>query len=110
MNRSTQEKIEQLQILEQNMQNLLVQKQTIQSQLTEIESASQEINKKPAKVFKIIGQLMVDSNIQELEKDLNSKKEISELKIKTIEKQESKIKEKIKETQEEVLKEINKND
>ena len=106
----TQELLAQLQSIEQNVQNLLLRKQTIQGQLLEIESTLQELNKEPKRAFKIVGSIMVESTPKEIQKDLNGKKEVFELKIKNIEKQEEKLKEKSKELQEQVLKRVNKNE
>lgn len=106
VSKETEQKIVQLQLLEQNLQNLLLQKQTLQTQVIEIENALSEIEKTKDSAYKIVGQIMVLTKKDELKKDLFSKKEIIELRIKNIEKQEQKIKEKSKEIQEEVTKEI----
>ena len=109
-NEETQELLAQLQFTEQNVQNLLLQKQTIQSQLLEIESTLEELEKEPKKAFKIVGSVMVESTPKEMQKDLKGKKELLDLKMKSIEKQEEKLKEKSKELQEKVLKRVNKNE
>jgi len=49
---------------------------------------------------------MVSTKKEELEKDLNKKKETIQLRIKTIEKQEKQIKEKAEVLQKEVMKEL----
>ncbi|MBI2671336.1 prefoldin subunit beta [Candidatus Woesearchaeota archaeon] len=102
----TEEKIGQLQLLEQNLQNISAQKQNFQAQLLEIENAMEELGKSKGKIYKIIGSVMIASEKKDLEKDLNSKKEIIELRVKSFEKQENKLREKFTETQEEVLKEL----
>lgn len=103
----TQQKISQLQLFEQSLQNVLIQKQQFQSQLVEIESALKEIGT-AKEVYKIVGNIMVDSKKDDLKKDLTSKKEIIELRIKTLEKQEKSIKEKATKMQSEVLEKIKK--
>ena len=103
----TQEKIQKLQLLEQNMQQFLMQKQQFQAQLVEIDSALQEL--KTAKTaYKIVGNIMINANKEDLEKDLKDKKEKMELRIKTLEKQESSIKEKATSMQSEVMSELEK--
>jgi len=82
-----------------------MQKQSFQTQLTEIESALKEL-KNSEKAYKIVGNIMVSSKKLDLEKDLKSKKETVELRIKMLERQEEKIKEKADKIQKEVLKEI----
>ena len=105
VSKDTQQKISQLQVFEQSMQNLLLQKQQFQQQLIEIDSALEEL-KSTEKAYKIVGNIMVASKKEDLDKDLKQKKEMVELRIKTLEKQEAKIKEKASEMQAEVLKDI----
>ncbi len=103
--KETEKKISQLQMMEQSMQTFLMQKQQFQAQLVEIESALKELEKSK-EAYKIVGNIMVSSDKDELEKDLKKKKEIVELRIKTLEKQEGQIKEKASAVQEEVMKEL----
>lgn len=98
-----QEKINKLSMMEQSLQSFLAQKQTFQAQLLEIDSALDEI-KKTDKAYKIIGNVMVASDKESLEKELVQKKELAELRIKTIDKQEEKMREKASELQSEVMK------
>lgn len=97
------EKINQLQIYEQGLQNILLQKQQFQSQISEIDSALKELENS-SQSYKIIGNIMVNSKKEDLKKDLESRKSTLELRIKTIEKQEESIKEKAKKIQSEVVK------
>lgn len=103
----TEKKIAQLQSLEQNLQNFLLQKQSFQSQLIEVENAVEELNKADGNVYKIVGSIMVSSNKDDLKKDLGDKKELLAIRIKNVEKQEEKIKEKASKLQHEVLSEVN---
>ncbi|MBI2499660.1 prefoldin subunit beta [Candidatus Woesearchaeota archaeon] len=108
-NKEMEEKIAELQMIEQNLQQLLSQKQNIQVQQIETENALEELKKQTTKeVYKIVGQILINSDKKEVEKDLNSKKEIFLLKIKNIEKQEEKLREKAKEMQREILDKMNK--
>ena len=95
--------IEQLQKLEQSMQNTLMQKQTFQTQLAEVENALNEVKKTDSNPFKIVGGIMVELNKADIEKELSEKKDMAELRIKTLEKQESKTTDDIKVIQEEVV-------
>lgn len=108
MNKETEEKIVQLQLLEQNLQNLLSQKQAFQAQSLEIDNALKEIKDTKDPVFKIIGNTMVSIEKPRLEEELSSKKEILGIKIKNFEKQEKIVKEKFESLQSEVLKNIKK--
>lgn len=105
--KETEQKIGQLQLIEQSLQNFLLQKQTFQTQLMEIESALSELKEKK-EAYKIVGNIMVKSNAADLKKDLEKKKEMTELRIKTLEKQEENIKEKATKLQSEILKEMKK--
>jgi len=105
MKKETEEKIGRMQLLEQNVQNLLLQKQQFQSQLIEVTSALEELEKTET-AYRIIGNIMVLSRKDELKKELQSKKEMVELRIKSIEKQEAELKGKAKDIQQEVLKEM----
>jgi prefoldin beta subunit len=105
MKKETKEKIEQLQNLEQNINNLIAQKQQFQSQQLEVENALSQINE-TKQVFRIIGNIMVASEKTTVKKELDEKKELLELRMKTIEKQEDKLRKKAGELQQEVLKEM----
>ena len=88
----SKKKISQLQLLEQSMQ-------------VEIESALKELEK-VNEAYKIVGNIMVLSEKNDLKTDLTSKKEIIELRIKTMEKQENQLREKATKLQDEVMKEM----
>ena len=105
---TTENKITELQMLEQNMQTFLMEKQAIQGQQIEVENALEEITKTSGKVYKILGSVMVASNKEDLKSDLESKKEVLALKIKTLEKQETKIRERAQKLQADVLEKIKK--
>lgn len=109
VNQDTQEKIQRLQIIEQNLQNFMAQKQQFQSQLFELENAIKELGT-TTQAYKIIGNIMVASDKEVLTKDLEQKKEIAELRISSIEKQEKQLKEKAKKIQEEVMGNMKKNE
>ena len=102
------EKIIQLQMLEQNLQNIIMQKQNFQAQVSEIGNALKEVKETKEKVFKVIGSTMIAVDKSKVEKELDSKKEFLDLKIKNFEKQEKQFKEKFESLQTEVLKTIKK--
>ena len=80
VSKTTQAKISQLQMFEQSINNLLMQKQQFQQQLIEIDSALEEL-KTTENAYKIIANIMVKSDKAKLEKDGGfSKTEISNLK------------------------------
>ena len=102
MDKETKAKISKLQILEQRIQSLIMQKQNFQSQTLEIENALGEIGD-AKETYKIVGNVMVSVDRNELKKDLTSKKEIADLKLKNIEKEEKKLRGEAEELQKEVM-------
>jgi len=90
----TGRKIQELQILEQNLQNLMMQKQTIQIELNEAANALTDLKKSGDEVYKIVGGLMVRSDKSSLLAELEEKKKIFELRVSSIEKQEKILDEK----------------
>jgi len=104
--KETQEKIQQLQILEQNLQNVLLQKQAFQMELSETENATQEISKTKEDVYKLLGQVMLKVSKEDIEKELSRKKDILSLRMKSLEKQESQFKKEVEKIRQEVIKKI----
>ena len=102
ISKETEQKIGQLQLYEQGIQSILVQKQQFQLQQLEIESALKELEK-TNDAYRIVGNIMVSSKKEELKKDMESKKEMLALRIRTLEKQENQIKEKATKLQIEVV-------
>lgn len=98
------ENIQELQILEQNLQSLLLQKQAFQFELNETENALSEVSKSKDDIYKITGQIMIKAKKEEVEKELSERKDILSLRIKSIEKQERAFKEKIDSLREELSK------
>ena len=109
VSKETEQKIGQLQMFEQSLQNFLGQKQQFQVQLVEVESALSELGNTD-KAYKIVGNIMVETDKNELKSDLQSKKEMLELRIKTMEKQETQVRERASKLQSEILKQIKKED
>jgi prefoldin beta subunit len=100
--KETEQKINELQQIEQNMQQYNLQKQQFQSQLIEVESALSELAG-ATQSYRIVGNIMVNTPRESLEKELSGKKEIVELRIRTVEKQEERLKTKAKELRTAVL-------
>jgi len=96
-------KIQELQLFEQTVQNILLQRQAFIFELNETNLALEELKASDKEIYRIIGQIMFKSSKEEIEKDLKSKKEILELKNKNLEKQESGLKERISKLREEII-------
>jgi len=105
MNEKAEEnKIRELQMLEQNLQNILLQKQAFQIELRETKAALKELEKSGEEVFKIIGQLMIKTDKKEMVSELISKEKIIGLRISSFEKQEQALSGKLDELQREFVK------
>ncbi len=96
------DKMQEMHFLEQNLHNLILQKQAFQMELSETESALDEVEK-TSDAYKIIGQVMIKTDKSSLKKELENKKKILELRLKTIEKQEKTFSEKVDKLREEFV-------
>ncbi len=106
MDKELQEQIQRLQMLEQNLQQFLLQKQAFQFELNETENALKEVKETKEDVFKLTGQILIKASKEDLEKELSQKKDILELRLKAIEKQESNLKKETEKIRGEVMKKI----
>jgi prefoldin beta subunit len=78
---------------ERQLQMILLQKQQIQMQLNEINLATEELKKAKGDVYKSIGSIMIRSTREDADQDLKEKKELFELRLNTLNKQDEKLKE-----------------
>jgi prefoldin beta subunit len=85
---------------QQEMQSVVIQKESLRLQSMEVEKALEELQKTTQKTaFKITGNIMINKPVEEIKKDLEEMKESIELKIKSLEKSEERINNKLKELQ-----------
>lgn len=98
------EKIQELQILEKNLQNLAMQKQAFQLESTESQNALEEIKKTSSDIFKVIGSIMLKAEKDETIKELEEKINLLNLRNSSIEKQEALIEDKAEELKSEIKK------
>ena len=94
---------ERLQMLEQTLQNLLVQKQTFQIELSETSSALKEIENSKDEIFKIVGQLMIRTDREKTKDELLSREKILEMRLKSIERQEESLTGKLEKLRDEFI-------
>ena len=99
-------KIEELQMLENHLHYILAQKQTVQSELNEINNAVGELSESDEEVYKIVSGIMIKSTKEKLGADLKEKKKMLDSKLEAIEKQEKLLEKRASELKDEV---INKN-
>lgn len=90
-----------LQTFQQQMQTVLLQKESLNIQNMEINKALEELKKATNEdVYKAVGPILIKSTRKELEKELSEKKETLDLRIKSLQKQEDRLKDKLKDSQE----------
>jgi prefoldin beta subunit len=86
---------------QQQMQSLLIQKESLKLQAVEVDKALEELGKTQQKnAYKITGQIMISKPIEELRNDLIEAKENIQLREKTLQKTEERISNKMREIQE----------
>ena len=101
----TREMVGQFQTYQQQLQAVLIQKETMQLQLMEITKALEELDStKNEKAYKITGQIMVSKPVEELKKELGETREAIEIRVSSLEKTEEKITTKLKEMETELRK------
>ncbi len=100
-----QQLIMQAQAYQQQLQVVATQKEALNLQMIEMGKALEELSR-PSKedVYKIIGPVLVKVKRAEAKRDLESKRELITLRMKTLEKSEGKLKEKLDELREKLSK------
>lgn len=84
-------KNQEIQFLEQNLHGLLLQKQTFEMEVAEIEASLKELEKSGDEVFKIIGQMMLKTDKDDLKKGLSERKKQISSNLDLLKKQETTI-------------------
>jgi len=87
--------------LQQNLQAILVQKQQVEVELAEVEKALAELAKMGSDgiVYKSAGSLLVKVNKDDLQKELQERKELANTRSAVLAKQEQRVRESAKEVQ-----------
>jgi prefoldin beta subunit len=106
LDKETQQKIQELQTLEQNFQQILMQKQAFQIELSETENALSEIAKSEDDIFKIVGNIMIKTDKKKTEEELKKKQELLALRLKSIDSEEQNFTKQTEELRKEVMKKI----
>lgn len=92
LNSDANAKIHELQSREQALQQCLMQKQSIQLELNEVENALHELSQyKGSEVYRILGGIMIKSDAQKLKSELEEKKKMHSLRFSAFEKQEKEM-------------------
>ena len=99
--------VQEINILEQNLQQLLLQKQAFNMELSETETALEEIKNSGEEIFKIVGQLMIKSEKNKIEEELLQKIKLLQLRCNSLDKQEKIFSEKVESLRKDILKQTN---
>ncbi|MBI2573299.1 prefoldin subunit [Candidatus Woesearchaeota archaeon] len=100
-------KVQQLQLLQQNIENLALQKQQFSSQLTELDCALGNLSN-TSQSYRIIGKLMIATSSVSLQKELEEKHDILRLRLENVEKQEENLTKNMEQVQKDVVAELRK--
>lgn len=95
------EQITRLNQLQQNLQAIVMQKQQIEVELAETEKALEELKKMTDSdaVYKTAGPVLIKAKRDDVIKELDEKKELSNTRVMVLNKQETRVKENLKEIQ-----------
>ena len=104
--KQTQQKIHELQLLEQNLQGLMMQKQAFQIELSETENAFNEISNSNEDVFKLVGNIMIKYDKKKISDELKKKKDIIALRLKSINSEENHLNNQVEEIKKDVMSKI----
>lgn len=96
-----QERLLRLQQRQQTLQAVLTQKQQLELELTEVEQAISELEKMTDNtiIYKSIGSLLVKSERPKITSELNERKELLNMRISVLGKQEERLRSQIKDLQ-----------
>jgi prefoldin beta subunit len=100
------EKFEQFEALRQTLYAILMQKQRLKQQYDEIDNAIAELEKlgEDNKVYKMVGNILIEKNKEAVLSELKEKKEVIEIRLQSLEKQEQSLKERLEKLQSELEK------
>ena len=95
------EQVARLQQLQQNLQAIMVQKQQVELEVVETDRALEEIKKTEIgdMVYKSAGPLLIKSKKEDIMKELQEKKELSNTRVMVLTKQEARVKDNLKEVE-----------
>jgi prefoldin beta subunit len=92
--------VEQFQAYQQQLQNVLIQKEGLKLQALEVDRALDELSKtKQTSAYKISGQIMISKSVEDLKKELEETKENLSIRLGSMDKTEIRVGDKLKELQ-----------
>jgi len=105
---AVQERLLRLQQLQQTLQTVLTQKQQLELELLEVDQALSELEKASddVAIYKSIGSLLVKSEKTRVTTELNERKELANMRISVLGKQEERLRGQVKELNERLQKDL----
>lgn len=101
--------IMQFQAYQQHSQMIIGQKDATKAQLMEIDRTIEELEKAgDREIYKSVGPILIKTTEDDMKKELAEKKEMLEIRLKTMDAEDKKTKEKIKDLQEKIQSSLNK--
>jgi len=98
----TEEQLNQLRIIEQQISSVTQQRQAYDQQLLEIENALQELEG-TQEAYHIVGSIMIKKEAKTIAEELTQKQETFKLRIKTFTTQEESLRKQAQELQEQIM-------
>lgn len=106
VSKETEQKIQQLTMMQQQLQIFASQKQQFQLQLAEVENALEEMSSSDGATYRLVGGVLIEKDKKKIKEELDALKSKLDLRIKSIEKQEKSIRDKATDLQKELSKEL----
>ncbi len=105
---AVQERLLRLQQLQQTLQTVLTQKQQLELQLLEIDQALNELEKTGSNtvIYKSVGSLLIKSEKDKVIDELKERKELANVRISVLSKQEERLRSQVKELQTKLQKDL----
>jgi len=106
---NVQERLARLQQFQNTMQQLVLQKQRLELEMNESETALETLKdvEDDVKVYRSVGAILVEKPKDKVVEELTERKEFLEMRAKVLQKQEDKTREKITSLQETLQRELN---
>lgn len=103
-----QQRLLRLQQLQQTLQGVLTQKQQLELELSEVEQALSELEKlsNAAIIYKSIGSLLVKSKKTKVTTELNERKDLLNMRINVLGKQDERLRTQVKDLQEKLQRDL----
>lgn len=95
MSEQVKDMLLQFQQFQQQFQNVLIQKENAKMMIMEMEKTSEELKDSKEDVYKVVGNVLIKSTPSKIKKQLSDEKETLDVRIKSLEKQETSLREKL---------------